>query len=103
MKSPNIRHIEQRRGMLGDILSGATASVAVETAFLSLAVWITSTSGVGGVGPLTLNLPLRAIAERHEWNVEGPGALVAVFGSLPVTPGTGIVGIAASFRQLVTT
>ena len=62
------------------------ALLPVQTALLTLAVGVSRTRGVGGVGPFTLDLPLAPVREGHRGNIEGPGALVAVFLAATVVP-----------------
>src|SRR5258706_12843228 len=76
-------------------------SVAVEAALLTRAVRIPGPSVICVVRPLTLNLPLRAIAERDQRNVEGPRTLVAVLLTALVVPRPGRIWIGAGLGKLV--
>src|SRR5581483_2901796 len=77
------------------------ASVSVQTALLPGTVRITGSSSIGGVRPLALNLPSTSIAERHQRNVEGPRAFVAVLGALAVVPRARTVRIGPGLRQFM--
>src|SRR5882762_10602373 len=60
-------------------------------------------SGAGVVSvvrPFALNLPLRAVTERHRRNVEGPGTLIAIFLTRGVVP-SAVTGIGARFREFM--
>src|ERR1700675_3596634 len=67
---------------------------------LARAVGVSSAGVVCIVRPFALNLPLRAVTERHKRNIEGPGALIAIFLTRGVVP-SAVTGIGAGFREFM--
>lgn len=59
-------------------LSTSFTLLSCDAALLSRAVRVPGARAVGLVRPLSLDLPLNAIAEGDQWHIERPGALVTV-------------------------
>src|SRR5258708_35486785 len=70
------------------------------TFFHAGSVGVSGTGVVSVVRPFALHLPLRAVAEVYRRNVEGPGALIAIFLTRGVVPST-VAWIGAGFREFM--
>src|SRR3954451_10257121 len=74
--------------------------LSAEAALLAFAVRVAGTGIESSIRPLTLNLPLRAVAESDRRSAKSPCAFVAILLALGVIP-TAIAWISHRFREFM--
>ena len=96
--TPDIAEVARRSRGFAKL---ARSLVTVEASLLARAVGIADPGGVSVVGPLALDLPLSAVTERDQRDIESPRAFIPILLAPLVIPGARVVGISASFGEFM--